>query len=139
MNTQTHDSTSLTTSLETLIPQPVEIEIGGKNISILPIKVGKLPAFIRAVAPFIGAFKQSSEVDFIALLGDHGDAVLDACAIGSGLPRAEIDELDPAQLVRIAQAIVEVNMDFFIRRLGPAVSQAAARATAMIGESSSPA
>lgn len=127
----------MTTELETLIPQPVEIEVAGKKLSILPIKVGKLPAFVRAVAPFFAVFKHG-EVDFIALLSDHGESVLDACAIGSGLPRAEIDDLDPAQLVNIAQAIVEVNMDFFTRRLVPSVTAAMLKA-AQTGAASSPA
>ncbi|MDP2786256.1 MAG: hypothetical protein Q8O38_16935 [Sulfurimicrobium sp.] len=126
------------TELETLFPQPIEIIVAGKSLSILPIKVGKLPAFIRAVAPFFAVFKQGGEVDFIVLLADHGDSVLDACAIGSGTDRAFIDDLDPAQLVNIAQLVVEVNMDFFTRRLVPVIT-AAARVAARTGASSSPA
>lgn len=123
--------------LETMIPRPVALDVAGKKLEILPIKVGKLPAFIRAVAPFIAVFGQRrTEIDFVALLGEHGDAVLDACAIGAGVDRAWIDELDAAQLVRVAQAVVEVNMDFFIRNLTPAISQATAGVGAMIGESS---
>lgn len=124
--------------LETLIPQPVDVKIGGEQIKILPIKVGKLPAFIRAVAPFFDVFKQGENVDFLALLGQHGESVLDACAIGSGLTRTQIDDLDPAQLVQIAQAIVEVNMDFFIHWLLPSIT-AAARVATRTGASSSPA
>lgn len=123
-----------------MIPQPVEIEVAGKRLSVLPIKVGRLPAFIRAVAPFIEVFGQRrAEINFVALLTDHGEAVLDACAIGAGVERAWIDELDPAQLVRVAQAVVEANMDFFTRKLAPAIVQAAARVGTLNGGSFSPA
>lgn len=111
--------------LETLIPTPITLEIAGKTLTILPIKVGRLPAFIKAVSPFLGAFKTGAEVDFIGLLADHGESVLDACAIGSGTDRAFIDDLDPAQLVQIAQAVVEVNMDFFTQSLAPVITAAA--------------
>lgn len=111
--------------LDTLIPQPVTLTIADKTLDILPIKVGRLPAFLRAVAPFMGAFKAGENVDFMALLTAHGESVLDACAVGAGVERAWIDDLDPAQLVQIAQAVVEVNLDFFTRSLAPALTGAA--------------
>jgi hypothetical protein len=115
----------MTSELETLIPQPVTLEVAGKTLEILPIKVGRLPAFIRAVAPFLEVFKNGGEVNFIPLLANHGEAVLEACAIGANVERAWINDLDPAQLVKIAQVVIEVNVDFFTHQLAPAITSAA--------------
>jgi hypothetical protein len=37
--------------LETLIPQAVELVIDGEPLAIKPLKVGQMPAFLRAISP----------------------------------------------------------------------------------------
>jgi hypothetical protein len=37
--------------LETLIPQAVELVIDGEPLAIKPLKVGQMPAFLRAITP----------------------------------------------------------------------------------------
>ena len=37
--------------LETLIPPGVQITVAGETLTLKPLKVGSLPAFLRAISP----------------------------------------------------------------------------------------
>lgn len=108
-----------------LPPVPLSIEIAGERIDLTPLKVGELPAFARAVQPI--AVGLSASPDWLALLAEHGDAVIAAIAIASRRPVDWVARLDLDEAVRLADAVFGVNADFFIRRLLPSVTQAAAR------------
>lgn len=108
-----------------LPPVPLSIEIAGERIDLTPLKVGEVPAFARAVQPI--AVGLSASPDWLALLADHGEAVIAAIAIATRRPVVWVAGLDLDEAVRLAEAVFGVNADFFIRRLLPSVTQAAAR------------
>jgi len=108
-----------------LPPMPVFVEIAGERIDLTPLKVGEVPAFARAVQPIAASL--SASPDWLALLADHGEAVIEAIAIASRRPRDWLASLDLDEAVRLAESVFEVNADFFIRRLLPSVTQAAVR------------
>ena len=108
-----------------LPPVPLSIEIAGERIDLTPLKVGEVPAFARAVQPI--AVGLSASPDWLALLAEHGEAVIAAIAIATRRPVVWVAGLDLDEAVRLAEAVFGVNADFFIRRLLPSVTQAAAR------------
>ena len=108
-----------------LPPVPLSIEIAGERIDLSPLKVGELPAFARAVQPI--AVGLSASPDWLALLAEHGEAVIAAIAIATRRPVVWVAGLDLDEAVRLAEAVFGVNADFFIQRLLPSVTQAAAR------------
>ena len=108
-----------------LPPVPLSIEIAGERIDLTPIKVGELPAFARAVQPIAAGL--SASPDWLALLAEHGEAVIATIAIATRRPVVWVAGLDLDEAVRLAEAVFGVNADFFIRRLLPSVTQAAAR------------
>ena len=108
-----------------LPPVPLSIEIAGERIDLTPLKVGEVPAFARAVQPI--AVGLSASPDWLALLAEHGEAVIAAIAIATRRPVDWVAGLDLDEAVRLAEAVFGVNADFFIRRLLPSVTQAAAR------------
>jgi hypothetical protein len=108
-----------------LPPLPVSIEIAGEKIELTPLKVGEVPAFARAVRPIAASLSVSP--DWLALLAEHGDAAIAALAIATRRPVDWVSGLDLDEAVRLAEAVFAVNADFFIRRLLPSVTQAAAR------------
>ena len=108
-----------------LPPVPLSIEIAGERIDLSPLKVGEVPAFARAVQPI--AVGLSASPDWLALLAEHGEAVIAAIAIATRRPVDWVAGLDLDEAVRLAEAVFGVNADFFIRRLLPSVTQAAAR------------
>ena len=108
-----------------LPPVPVSVEIVDEHIELTPLKVGEVPAFARAVQPIAASL--SASPDWLALLAEHGEAVIAALAIATRRPVDWVAGLDLDEAVRLAEAVFGVNADFFIRRLLPSVTQAAAR------------
>jgi hypothetical protein len=108
-----------------LPPVPASIEIAGERIELTPLKVGEVPAFARAVQPIAASL--SASPDWLALLAEHGQALIEAIALASRRPVDWVAVLDLDEAVRLAEAVFGVNADFFIRRLLPGVTQAAAR------------
>ena len=108
-----------------LPPVPASVEIAGERIELTPIKVGEVPAFARAVQPIAASL--SASPDWLAILAEHGEAVISALAIATRRPVDWVAGLDLDEAVRLAEVVFGVNADFFIRRLLPSVTQAAAR------------
>lgn len=111
-------------------PVPVALVIADEALELTPLKVGELPAFTRAIRPF--AERLGTEPDWLSLLAEHGEAVLAALAIASRRPRVWIDGLDLDEAIRLAEALLEVNADFFVRRVSPQIARAAASLEARI-------
>lgn len=115
------------TELETLIPQPVTLEIAGETLEITPVVIGEIPRLLKAIQPFAGQLTE--EPDWVGLLAEHGEAVLDALAVCSRKPRGWIDSLALDEAIQLFEAVFEANADFFVRRVAPAI----ARASTVIG------
>ena len=108
-----------------LPPVPVSVAISGEHIDLTPLKVGEVPAFARAVQPIAASL--SASPDWLALMAEHGEAAIAAIAVATRRPVEWVAGLDLDEAVRLAEAVFGVNADFFIRRLLPIVTQAAAR------------
>lgn len=104
--------------LETLIPQGVELVIDGELLAIKPLKVGQMPAFLRAITPVMQQIGGDG-IDWLALFGEHGDDLLTAVSIAVGKPRAWVDELAADEAILLAAKVIEVNADFFTRTVMP--------------------
>lgn len=104
--------------LETLIPQAVELVIDGEPLAIKPLKVGQMPAFLRAITPVMQQIGGDG-IDWLALFGERGDDLLTAVSIAVGKPRAWVDALDADQAILLAAKVLEVNADFFTRTVMP--------------------
>jgi hypothetical protein len=122
--------------LENLIVVETKIELGGETLTVTPIRAGQLPAFIRAVRPIVPHLSVE-QIDFMALIDEGGEQLLDAVSIALGKPRTFVDALDPAELVRAVRIMIEVNVDFFIHRLLPEVTAAAQKIQGLRGRISS--
>ena len=114
-----------------LPPVPVTLVIGGERLELTPLKVGDVPAFARAVQPVAASL--SASPDWLALLAEHGEAVIDAVAIASRRPPEWVTNLALDDAVRLAEAIFEVNADFFIQRVLPSLTEAATRVSQSLG------
>lgn len=112
-------------ALDALPPVPETVLIAGETLEIVPLKVGELPAFVRAIRPFAQALTQ--EVDWLALFGSRGEDLVQALAIACRRPKAWVEELELDEAIRLAEAVFEVNADFFIRKVAPMATFAAER------------
>lgn len=113
--------------LEKLIPQPVNLTVGDETLQVLPIKARQLTAMLQACSSFYHLLDVEGEVDISELLFQGGESVLDAVAIGIGRTREWVDELDMADLIRVATRVIEVNADFFIQAVLPEMEKAKQR------------
>ena len=104
--------------LEQLIPQSVELTVGGETLAIKPLKVGQMPAFLRAISPVMQHLTRA-EIDWLTLLGDQGDDLLAAIAIAVAKPRQWVDDLAADEAILLAAKVIEVNADFFTRTVLP--------------------
>ena len=118
-----------------LPPVPVTLVIGGERLELTPLKVGEIPAFARAVQPAVATLSASlsASPDWLALLAEHGEAVIDAVAIASRRPPEWVTNLALDDAVRLAEAVFEVNADFFIQRVLPSLTEAATRVSQTLG------
>ncbi len=104
--------------LETLVPQPLELVVGGETVRITPLRVGQLPGFLRAITPLMQQVT-SADIDWLSLLGERGEDLLSAIAIALGKPCAWVDELAADEAILLAAKVIEVNADFFTRTVMP--------------------
>lgn len=125
--------------LEALIPQSIELVIDSEPLAIKPLKVGQMPAFLRAISPVMQQLT-ASEIDWLALFGERGDDLLSAIAIAVGKPRAWVDELAADEAILLAAKVIEVNADFFTRTVIPKLDGlfAAAKLPPMMAAGSTP-
>ncbi|WP_019562266.1 DUF6631 family protein [Caldimonas manganoxidans] len=110
---------------QTFPPVPRVVTVAGTALELTPIRLGELPRLLAAVRPL--AADLSAEPDWIDLLARHGEAVLELLAITTRRERAWINDLSLDDAVRLAAAVFEVNADFFVARVVPAIQGAAQR------------
>ncbi|RMD93358.1 MAG: hypothetical protein D6811_05130 [Alphaproteobacteria bacterium] len=126
--------------LEDFVPETKVVEVGDRKVEVGPLKVGQLPGFGRAVAPLLRAAKAGDPLDIA--IAEHAGSAIDAVVIATGIDRAFLEARHPDDLLVLVAAVIEVNADFFARRLAPtlaeAVSTMGAIRAAAIGTSSSP-
>jgi hypothetical protein len=108
-----------------LPPIATSIVIADETIELTPIKMGELPAFSRAVQPI--AIQLSASSDWLALISEHGEALIEALALATRRPHEWVAALELDDAVKLASIVFEVNADFFIQRLLPSITEAAAR------------
>lgn len=110
-------------SLAALINEPAILTLAdGSVFPVTPIRVKELPAFLRALHPVINILTDSS--DLPGLFISHSEEIIAATAIGLRLSRAQVDEFGVDDLLAAATLVVEVNMDFFVKRVQPAFQRA---------------
>lgn len=105
---------------DVIAPASAPLSFRGKDYKIGPLKVGKIPAFARAIKPIGGLLGSVESMDVSALLGfmaEHGAAVVEALSIASGIPVEELNEADVSELLSLVRPVMQANMDFFVLRL----------------------
>jgi len=111
------------------------VEVRERVVSIRPLPVKKIAKAARIAAPF---FALVAEVDgkgeganFSPLdLLEHVDAVIELVSHATDLDIEFVGNLDAAELVMLARAVIEENADFFTRKLAPLLTQTLQSVTA---------
>lgn len=116
--------------MEKMLPAQTSVNIKGESININYIKVGKLSAVVAILQPMAkylptpGDTQRSNPIDVMSLVMNHTDDAVKLVALLTGKTDDWVKDLDIDELVLLLTAVVEVNLDFFIRRVLPSVSKA---------------
>lgn len=118
-----------TTDLGTIIPTEEPLTIQGKVVTPRTIKVKQLPGIISTIQPFAGLFTGGgvSTLDLPSLIINHTPAAVELVHQLTGEDTEWIEGLELDEMVLVLTRVVEVNLDFFIRRLLPLLSGAMVR------------
>lgn len=111
--------------LDVIAPAARVVQLGERQVEILPLKVRQLPGVMRAIKPILSDLAQGTDSDgLMAIYVEHAEAVNAAIAIMANMAPADVEELDIGDGLAILAAVLEVNRDFFTRRLPELVAMA---------------
>ena len=104
--------------LESLAPQAKRVTVAGRDFDLLPVKMRDLKAFSDAAIP-VAPLVLTNRV--LEAATEHYEGMKAALAIAAKAEPEWLDGLDPEEFFRLVSAVVEVNGDFFVRRLTPLI------------------
>jgi hypothetical protein len=114
------------------IPAPVKTSQG--EIGVLPLKLGQLQAASKALRPLLDAFEAG--LSWPAIFENHTGEVVTLMALCTGQSEETLHELELAEALDVAAAVIEANADFFVRRVRPILSRLLTR---LLGNTGNPA
>ncbi len=104
--------------LASLSPQAKRVTVAGRDFDLSPVRMGQLAAFSEAVMPVVPLVLAGRVLE--AATG-HYEGMKAALAIAAKAEPDWLDNLAPDDFLRLVAAVVEVNGDFFVRRLTPLI------------------
>ncbi len=108
-----------------LPPESLILAVGGDQLEITPLRIGELPAFARAVKPI--AAHLTLQPDWMLILSEDGEALILALALACRRPPEWLAGLSLDEAIQVAEAVFEVNADFFIQRVVPQLQRVSQR------------
>lgn len=120
-------------ALDVFVPRAVEVIAGGRAFQIAPLSIGKLHRAYQALGH--QAFSALTSGDIPGAVVVHYPLVMAGMAVALDVEPAFFDALPADEAMALVYAVVEVNADFFARRLLPMMQ---AKAGIETGDTSSP-
>lgn len=108
------------------------LTVRGHEIVVREVTMKNLREFAAACSPFLSAFDEAGELaskpdapqdDFalFKVLAENGPAFMKAAALVTNANVEFYEKLRPDEFFAVAAKVVEVNGDFFVRALAPAL------------------
>lgn len=112
--------------LDTYIPEVRHPLIGGKSVTVAPLKVRQIPPFLRAAGPAVSALFAGDLSDALKI---HGEELIQAMAVATGEPADWLGGLEADEFLLLVGEVVEINADFFVHRVTPVLNVTAKKLT----------
>lgn len=134
--------------IKELFPEGKVVTLKGKEITVKPFGFGKYPKLLKLLKDMkvedeVPAVQNVSElpaavkkVNIGALMAENADIVISICCLAINEKEEFFLELPGDEGVELCQAILEVNVDFFVARLQPKVLGAITGLSKLVGEKS---
>jgi len=124
--------------IEQLFPQGKEVILKGKPYIIKPFGFGKFPRVLKLLKDVRTSDAPSTVADLpkmnlSSFIADNAETVVSLCSLAINEKEPWFDDLPSDEGVKLCQAIVEVNADFFVTRLQPQLLEALSGLTASVG------
>lgn len=116
----------MSNEMDILFPEGKILTIGGEEITIKPLTFGQIPKASKMVAPIIKAMAKcelagDSIIDvagnWVDILAIGGDDLLNLIGWAIGKDRAWFDTLQMDDGVDLVKSVIEVNADFFTKKV----------------------
>lgn len=123
--------------LDQLLPATHTLQLAGRMVALAPVQLGQLPAILRLARPLIEHYREQGktaaqpdvgapvapvvEIKLLDLMEQHGETLLNLCSLLSRTERAWLDTLTLDDALLLLSKLIEINRDFFVRRMGPAL------------------
>jgi hypothetical protein len=136
------------------------VDFRGQPLKVSALKIGQLPAFTRAIRPVfavVAEFVTSIPLNVqpggdgepiampdipldgvMEIFSEHGEAMIKAVAIALRKDPVELADVEVADFILLARAVIEVNQDFFVLAMQAAMRQAVEKASAVLGTGQMP-
>lgn len=120
-------------SFDVLETPTSEVSYNGQRLELKPLTIGKLPAFVRHIKPVFAGLVEVEQRSaagedvfelMMDLVAEHGDELQKAASVATGRPLEFIQAGDPVEFLALVKAVIGINRDFFVRRLGQELPQA---------------
>lgn len=112
--------------IEKVVPVVSTVVINGESLTIKPFKFAQLPKVFKLVQPIVdtlnGLQGLSKPALITTLIAEHGERVIELIMLVTGKDKAWAEDLDTDDGIRVLGAVLEVNYDFFIRAVMPAIT-----------------
>lgn len=103
------------------------VRIAGVEYQFGPILAVSVPLFLRVAGEALLAVDEAAlagEPDaVIALLRDHGEALIAGVSIAAALPLEQVQKLQLVELIELITKVMALNIDFFVQRARPALGR----------------
>lgn len=120
--------------LNIIEPPKKTVQLAGREIDVRPITVGQIPMVIRALNGVELTADDEGNFDVVKLLEEHTDKVIDIAVILSGVDRKALERVPLDEFALFVGAWLELNADFFARRVLPAFVPVARRVIKAIAD-----
>jgi hypothetical protein len=103
------------TPLETFVPRTKEVMAGGRTIAVGPLRIRQVDAFAKAIQPALDMLscETDGEADIVDLLVLRGHELRGAIIAATDLPESFVGDLVIDDNLKLLNAVLEVNGDFF--------------------------
>jgi hypothetical protein len=99
---------------------------------------GQWPHFLKTARPFLGVFNEAKDKndfgleDALDLMQALDEDLFPLLAIANRMDESELREAMPDELIDLFMATFAMNLDFFVRRLLPALVRALKEVTGLV-------
>lgn len=114
--------------IDPFFQEPTRLTIAGREVTIKSLQVKHFSRMTKLAAPFLS--KEISLPDIVA----ETESVIEILSLVTDAPVEWLNDLDAASFIRIINAVIKMNMDFFGKFVIPLIHEFTAVVSGTAGQ-----